>query len=71
MNLLKEHQIKMNILETGISIIKEKKENIKKQDKIPKKILSMKKIPQIRQKLTNNWNTNLNTYNKTNYSSYA
>ncbi len=54
MNLLKEDQIKMNILETSISIIKEKKENIKKKDKIPKKILSMKKIPQIRQKLTNN-----------------
>ena len=71
MNLLKEDQIKMNILETSISIIKEKKEDIKKQDKIPKKILSMKKIPQIRQKLNNNLNTNLNTYNKTNYSSCA
>ena len=71
MNLLKEEQIKMNILETSISIIKEKKENIKKEDKIPKKILSMKKIPQIKRKLNNNLNTNLNTYNKTNYSSCA
>ena len=71
MNLLKEDQIKMNILETSISIIKDNKENNKKEDKIPKKILSMKKIPQNRQKLNNNLNTNLNTYNKTNYSSCA
>ena len=41
MNLLKEEN---EYFRTSISIIKEKKENIKKQDKIPKKILSMKKF---------------------------
>ena len=42
MNLLKEDQIKMNILETSISIIKEKKENIKNKTKFLKNIINEK-----------------------------